>query len=1040
MSNHHDHEHHQHNDEQAPKESHRDKRYWLSLEQWSQDPEFQKLAEQEFASSPLREGVRDGDVEDGWARREFLKLMGASLAMASTGCIRRPVQKIVPYAKQPEEVTFQIPNYYTSTYFDGSEAVALLVKTLDGRPLKIEGNPKHPVSKGGTSARVQASLLSLYDPERLQGPRRNLLNKEKTNHDTIHVKWEDMDKEAVKQLAKGGVVILTGAINSPSTRQVITDFCQAFGARHIEWEPLANEEIREGQKASYGEAVVPSYRFDKAKMIVSVDADFLGTWLTPVTFNKQFSAGRKDIKNMSKLVVFDSNYSLTGANADVRVRIKPSQQIAVVMGLAHEIVVKKGQSRYANDSKVKAGLSAFADAAKSLSMEPALFSKIAEDLWANRGKSLVVAGGLPTLTAQAKDLQVAVNFLNSVLDNDGVTVDGKNALPGLSASYQDLSALKEDLEKGKVKTLIIHRTNPLYALPEKFGFREAMKKAEMVFYTGDRIDETGYAADFVIPDNHPLENWGDAEIGRGVYSIHQPTIRPMYDTRSFQFTLMTWGYLAKKGPKTFQTAESYYDYLREHWRTQIFPKAGKGKSFDSAWEEVLQNGSVGEPAAASSARTFKGDISSIKPVSATGYELVLYPSVALGDGSMANISWLQELPDPITKIVWDNYVSMSLATAEKLKVKEGHMMSLTVGDQKFQLPAHIQPGLHDDVLAVAIGYGRSAAGKVANNVGLNAYQMINYKTAPIYSGIPVEISNTGHRYDLACTQTHSIMDGRQIILEATLQQYLKDPTAGKNQKHVFSIWPGHEYNGHKWGMSVDLNSCTGCSACIVACISENNTPIVGKKYVMQGRVMHWMRVDRYYFGTPADAEIAYQPVMCQQCDNAPCETVCPVAATVHSDEGLNDMVYNRCVGTRYCQNNCPYKVRRFNWFNYSKLIEKPLHLALNPDVSVRARGVMEKCTFCNHRIKAGKNVARLEKRELKDGEIKTACQTACPTDAIIFGDLHNADSQVAQLFKEERGYALLEEFHARPNVRYLAKIRNNDQESRPQHDGKGGHA
>lgn len=1035
MSQHHDHEHHEHHDEQ-PKESTRDKRYWLSLEQWSEDPEFQKLAEQEFASSPLREG----DSEDGWARREFLKLMGASLAMATTGCIRRPVQKIVPYAKQPEEVTFQIPNFYTSTYFDGSESIALLVKTMEGRPLKIEGNPLHPVSKGGTSARAQASILSLYDPERLSGPRKNLLNKTKTNRDTIHTKWEDMDKEAVKQLAKGGVVILTGAINSPSTRQVIADFGTAFGARHIEWEPMSHEEIRDGQKAAYGEAIVPSYRFDKAKVIVSVDADFLGTWLTPVTFTKQFSSARKDIKNMNKLVAFDSGYSLTGANADVRVRIKPSQQLTVVMGLAHEIVVKKGQSRFASDSKAKAGLNSFADAAKDLNMDPALFSKVAEDLWANRGKSLVVAGGLPTLTAQAKDLQLAVNFLNSVLENDGATVDGKNAVPGLEGSYQALASLKADLENGKVKTLIIHRANPFYSLPESFGFKDAVKKAEMVFYTGDRMDETGLFADYVIPDNHPLENWGDAEIGKGVYSIHQPTIRPMYDTRSFQFTLMTWGYIAKKGPKLFQTAESYYDYLREHWKTQILSKVGKGKSFEVFWEEILQKGYAGEPATGSSARTFKGDISNLKPAKASGYELVLYPSVALGDGTMANISWLQELPDPITKIVWDNYVSMSLATAEKLKVKEGHMMSLTVDGQKYQLPAHIQPGLHDDVLAVAVGYGRSAAGKVADNVGLNTYQMVNMKTAtPIYSGAAVEITNTGHRYDLACTQAHGEMAGRQIILEATLQQYMKDPTAGKKEHHVFSIWSGHQYNGHKWGMSVDLNSCTGCNACMVACMSENNIPVVGKKYVIQGRVMHWIRVDRYYVGNPAEAEAVFQPVMCQQCDNAPCETVCPVAATTHSDEGLNDMIYNRCVGTRYCQNNCPYKVRRFNWFNYSKLIEKPMHLALNPDVSVRSRGVMEKCTFCNHRIKAGKNVARLEKRELKDGEIKTACQTACPTDAILFGDLNNPESEVSKLFQVQRGYALLEEFHARPNVRYLAKIRNNDQESRP-HDGKGGHA
>ena len=1033
IHSHHDHDHkHDHDHDHAPKESQRDARYWQSLEQWSQDPEFQKLAEKEFLSSPLQES----DGEGGWARREFLKLMGASLAMASAaGCIRRPVQKIVPYNKQPEEVTFTVPNMYTSTYFDGSEALGLLVKTREGRPLKIEGNPKHPMNKGATSVRAQAHILSLYDPERLQGPQHNLLNKAKTNRDTISAKWEEIDDAVVKQLAKGGVAVLTSSINSPSTRAVVGDFCQAFAAKHYVWEPLAHEEIREGRKASYGDDSVPFYRFDKAKVIVSIDADFLGTWLMPTTYTRQFSSARKDIQNMPKLVVFDSNYSLTGANADVRVRIKPSQQITAVMGLAYAVAQKTGG--------MKPALEPFANAAAELKMQPELLAKLAEDLVANKGKSLVVAGGLPTLTAQARELQIAVNFLNSMLGNEGATIEA--GLPGMKASYQDIKELTDVLNRGSIKTVIIHGCNHVYGLSAGAGFTEALKKASMVIYTGDRNDETGRQADYVIPDHHALESWGDNEIGRGLFSIHQPTIRPMYDTRSFQLSLMSWAFTANKGPKRLITYETFYDYLRSVWKEEIFPKAGKGKSFDDFWDEALQDGVVGTLASGGGAKSFRADaLNSVKPVKSDGYELVLYPTVALGDGTLANVAWLQELPDPVTKICWDNYVSMSIATAKELNAIEGTMVELKINDKTVKLPAHIQPGLHDQVLAIPVGYGRTAAGKVGNNIGMNAFELVTFQNGmPIFSGAKTEIKSLGHKYDLANPQTHHSMEGRQIVVEATLAEYLKNPSAGKHSHHIFSIWSGHAYNGHKWGMAVDLNTCTGCNACVVACQSENNIPVVGKKYVIQGREMHWIRIDRYYVGDPANAEAVFQPLMCQHCDNAPCETVCPVAATVHNSEGLNDMVYNRCVGTRYCSNNCPYKVRRFNWFNYAKLIEKPMHLALNPDVGVRTRGVMEKCSFCVHRIKEGKNTAKLEKRDLKDGDIKTACQQVCPADAIVFGDLNDTNSRVSQMAKDARSYALLEEFHAAPNVRYQTKIRNNGEATRAAHEataGKGGHS
>lgn len=1001
--------------------------YWVNLEHYNNDPEFWKMAETEFQSSPLR-----GEKEEGWARREFLKLMGASIAMTTAGCIRRPVQKIVPYNKQPEEVVLGVANYYTGAYYDGLEPVSVLVKTKEGRPLKVEGNADFPLTLGGTSARSQAALMGLYDPERLKGPRKNLFNEKRTNKDTIQIKWDELDDQITAQLKKGKVAVLTGSLPSPSTRSVVKEFCQAFGGEHFVWDALNLSDVSEGQKLSYGDSSVPYYHFDEARVIVSIDADFLGAWHTPVANSRQFSKGRKNLDKMTRLIVFDSNYSLTGANADIRYKIKPSQQVTVAMGLAHEIVVKKGLSQYAGNATVKAALEKFSSAATDLGIEPGVLTQVAQNLWDNKGQSLVVAGGLPTLTGRQSDLQVAVNFLNSLLGNDGQTVNhSADWSQSLSGSWGDLKALVEKMNAGQIKTLILHKVNPIYSLPTSFAFEEAMKKVEMVITTSDRMDEIAEKAHFVAPDNHPMENWGDAETTKGLIAIHQPTLRPLWDTRSFQLSLMTWAYLANQGPKRLLAYESYFDYLKNYWKEEIYPAYGKGQTFDAFWQGVLQVGYVGSAPKATSSRSFKTEaLSRIEGAdSKSAYELVLYPTVQLGDGNHSNVALLQELPDPVTKIVWDNYVSASMATADKLKCKEGDLVKITVEGKEMTLPLHIQPGLHDQVLAVAVGYGRTQGGSIANGVGQNAYQLASIKEVPQYSGQSVSIIKLGRRVQLATTAGHHSMEGRQIVNEATLADFKKDQASGLHKHHIWSIWSGHQYNGNKWGLAVDLNSCTGCSACMVACSTENNVPSVGKKYVLQGREMHWIRIDRYYKGDVGNAEAVFQPVMCQHCDNAPCETVCPVLATAHSDEGTNDMAYNRCVGTRYCSNNCPYKVRRFNWFNYRKEIPAPSHMAFNPDVTVRIRGVMEKCTFCIQRIRSARSAAKIENRALKDGDVKTACQTACPTDALIFGDMNDPNSKVSKAFSEPRAYGLLEEWGAKPAVRYMTKIRNNGKES-----------
>lgn len=1004
--------------------------YWKSLDEKYQTPEFIEQAEKEFQSSPLKEE----DSKSGLARRQFMKLMGASIALSSAACVRRPIQKIIPYSKRPSEVIIGLPNYYASSLFDGREGFAVTVKTREGRPLHLEGNPDYPGNGQGLSVRGSSQLLALYDPDRVRTPTVNSQNAEKRGKMiSVPRDWESMDKKIVEQLNKGDVRILTGETPSPSMKNLLNKFSQNTGAKIHTWTPVNETEVRKAAQVSFGKAAVPKYRYDKAQMIVSIDADFLGTYLNPTESSKLFAKNRNPDQSMSRMVSFQSVASLTSFNADDNYMIKASQQLPLVLGMIHELAFVQ--------NKVSASPAAlkltekYSKIYEALGMTHEQFASIVSDLAAHRGESLVVAGGLPTKTEDAISLQIAVNYLNDLLGNNGATIQWSHGLEATEATDDSITDLIADMKAGKVKSLIINELNPAYNLPESAGFTEALSKVEMLVVTNNWMDDTAHLADYIAPAGHAMENWGDNEFESGLVIIQQPTIRPLHNTRSFGDSLLVW---SKAMDKPAASEDSYYDYVKNRWMSEL--------GSEQAWFDFLQKGFKGE--------TFDGmerglgfNPSALNNISVSNQgselELSLYTKVGMHDGTLTNVSWLQELPDPMSKIVWDNYLVVAPALADQLKLRDGAMVKVETDHFTTNLPVFVAPGQNPGTVAVAIGYGHKVGGEVQKGVGFNVQNFIASKEGSFqFAAMPVKLTKLADVYPLAQTQGHHNMHGRQLAVETTEKQYKKTGDIGLHRHKVFSIWSGHKYEGHKWAMGVDLNSCTGCSACMVACQSENNIPVVGKKYVLGGREMHWIRIDRYYSGDEKKSvDTLFQPVMCQHCENAPCETVCPVLATTHSDEGLNDMTYNRCVGTRYCSNNCPYKVRRFNWFYYdSHFKREPLEMALNPDVTVRSRGVMEKCTFCVQRIKEGKNIAKDEKRDLKDGDIKTACQSVCPTDALVFGDLNDKDSRVHKWFESQREYTLLEDLNAAPRVRYLAKIRNTSRELGGHHGGEEHHA
>ena len=1002
-----------------------EKKYWKGVEELQNDAEFVRLKNNEFYENlPLDEVIGKKAEESSLTpRRDFLKFLGFGVAAASLAACEAPVRKTIPYLIRPEQIVPGIANYYASTYFDGYDYASLLVKTREGRPIKIEGNPLSTVTKGKVNARVQASVLSLYDNARLAGP---LMNGNSAP-------WANIDKAITDKLteiaARGGKIrILSSTVISPSTIKVIDDFSKKYpNTKHIQYDAISCSAMIQANKESFGVSVLPTYSFNKANVIVAFDCDFLLNWISPVEYASQYAESRKlnnGRKEMSKHYQFESALSLTGSNADVRTGIKPSQQLSYIIALHNAIASK-----------------AVAKSAGSATADEKIIDKLAEELWSNKGKSLVVCG------INDASAQKLVNSINSMLGNYGSTIDLDNASYLRKGSDTDLAMFLEEADKGEVAALFVYNCNPVYTLPGGEAFAKSMNRIELSVSFADRADETASICKFICPDHHPLESWTDAEPRKGVYSTGQPTIAPLFDTRQMQESLLAWA----------GTPAVFHDYMAANWKT-LAPEV--------SWDKIIQDGIYERAVSSPSSYAFNADVSNISENKAAGaIEVVVYEKAGVGNGAQANNPWLQELPDPVSKITWDNYLAVSPKDAREKGWRQGNIVTVKTTKTSVKIPVLIQPGQTPGTVSIALGYGRTKAGKTADNIGWNAYPLVHMVNGLLsYSATAEILKTTDEDYVFAATQTHHTMMGRAIVKETTLEEYKKNPNAG-NEEELFEVkvgkeitkkpanevtlWDEHELGNHHWGMSIDLNSCIGCGACVVACTAENNVPMVGKDEVMRSREMHWMRIDRYYSSdfdpkegekgdiklmeNPSDMpRVVFQPVMCQHCNHAPCETVCPVIATSHSSEGLNQMIYNRCVGTRYCANNCPYKVRRFNWFRYSDNPKFDYNMnndlgkmVLNPDVVVRSRGVMEKCSMCVQRIQETKLNAKKAGRKIKDGEFNMACAQTCPTNAITFGDYNIPDSNISQMWKpKERSYHLLEELNVQPNVFYQTKVRN----------------
>jgi MoCo/4Fe-4S cofactor protein with predicted Tat translocation signal len=986
------------------------KRFWQSLEELSDTQDYRKFLENEFPGN--------AEKNFGVDRRDVLKLMAASTAIAGlSACTKLPTEKIVPYVKPPEELIPGRPLFYATSMQYQGVSTGLLVESHLGRPTKIEGNPEHPGSRGGTDVFAQASILNMYDPDRSQS----------VIHEGRLSSWADFDA-AMGNARSGfgskgtGLRLLTKTVISPTLGAQIKKFLAMYPeAKWHQYEVGSGDAVREGTRLAFGRPVNPVYHFEQADVVLSLDADFIAAGSGHIRHIRDFSSRRNleagPSSKLNRLYVVESMPTSTGAMADHRLPLRSSEVEGFARQLASAVGVSVPGGANSATGKIPADW----------------ISALGRDLTSHRGTCLIVAG-----EQQPAFVHALAHAMNAALGNAGKTVTYTESLEANPVNQlESLRDLVNDMNAGKVSFLLILGGNPLYDAPADLNFKAALDKTTLRVHTGLYSDETAEFCQWHGPSAHYLEAWSDGRAYDGTVGIVQPLIAPLYGGRSEHEIIASLMGDGKSG----------YDQVRDYWQGQ---RTEKDKAFEAFWETSLHEGVMAATALPTVALPLRSDFAAgaAAPASsgAGDMEVVFRLDPTIGNGEYANNSWLQETPKPVTRLTWDNAAMISTATAHQLGLSTGDYVSLKVSGGEAQAGVFIVPGHADNSVTLHLGYGRSRAGKVGTGPGFNAYYLRTAGAPSIAHGLQIE--KTGKKYAFAAVQHQYAIDfdghsgevesenafRRDLVQIATLEEFRANPDFAKNPADEaskdLSIYPGFKYEGYSWGMSIDLNRCVGCNACVVACQSENNIAVVGKDQVMRGRVMHWIRIDTYFRGGLDNPEMYYEPLPCMQCENAPCEYVCPVGATSHSSEGLNDMTYNRCVGTRYCSNNCPYKVRRFNFYLYSDYDTPSLFGVRNPNVTVRSRGVMEKCTYCVQRINAAKIRSEVENRSVRDGEIVTACQQACPAEAIVFGNINDKNSRVAKLKAQSRNYGLLEELNTRPRTTYLARVRNPNPEIR----------
>ena len=1064
------------------------KKYWRGLPELNNSPEFQVQHQNEFSEAlPMDEFLAsEGASSASTSRRDFLKIMGFSTAAVALASCETPVNKSIPYVVKPEEITPGVANFYASTFYDGYDYASILVKTREGRPIKIESNTTQGMPYSATNARIQASVLSLYDGARLRGPVQK----------GQEITWSTADAYVQKALTQPEVRLLTSSIISPSLHRAIANLQVKYPqVKHVVYDAVSYSAMLSANQSMFGKAVLPSYDFSKAELIIGIACDFLGNWISGKDFSAQYALTRKVSKSnpsMSRHVQFESVLSLTGANADYRYMVKPSELAHITAALYNAIASNLGATQLEakpliQNKDVKAAI-----------------SKYAQSLIALKGKSLVVCG------INDIAIQSTVNAINRLLDNYGTTLDiANNPVYLYQGSDSGFETLVQDMQQGRVNTLITYQCNPVYTAPQSLDFTSALKKVAYKISTSSYNDETSLVCDLVCPDHHYLESWGDAQPNAQTLTFQQPTINPIFaqprheGTRQFLSSLLAWSGVNDSDLKAYiketfalnSNSVSFNQCIHDGGlslsQSTLASNTIKSTSDTKKTDSKPSNSTESLPAS-----DWMAQMVQALSVNTTGIELFVYQKTSMGNGNQSNNPWLMEMPDPISKVTWDNYITMNPDDVKKMGLHQmlrqdidGSIVRLSLNGKSIEVPVYPQPGQAPGSIGLALGYGRKAETmKVAYNVGVNAFnlQTLTNHTLQTWTG-GVSIQDTGKTHAFASTQIqHTIMGREEYLLrEVSLNEFksldkkvwnppFEITVHGGEKKPVSEVdlWAAHPRPGHKWGLSIDMNLCTGCSACVIACTAENNVPVVGKSEVRKTRDMQWLRIDRYYSSDmttqkgqaeglgskqmyiemenpSSNPKVTFQPMMCQHCNHAPCETVCPVLATSHSTEGLNMMTYNRCIGTRYCANNCPFKVRRFNWFNYignsdfadiNPAQQELGRMVLNPDVVVRGRGVMEKCSMCQQRLQAGKLEAKKSGTPLKDGSVQTACQSACPTHAIVFGDLNDANASVTKEQADERSYFLLEDVGVKPSNSYKVKVRNQDEPILPAQTAKSNHS